>query len=128
LPWADYLLLLKDGRIVQEGSPQFVYNKPHDVYCAGILGYFNLLSKRFYKLLSGEEFPGKEETIITRPEKIQIAKDGQQGVKATVIKSLFMGYYTMLELEGPEGKIRARINSGQYETGQEVTVYLPSTN
>jgi ABC-type proline/glycine betaine transport system ATPase subunit len=43
LPWADQLILLKDGCIVQQGTPEFVYSKPVDEYAAGLLGKYFLM-------------------------------------------------------------------------------------
>jgi ABC-type sugar transport system ATPase subunit len=125
LPWADYLLLLKDGRLVQEGTPQFIYSNPADIYCAGILGEFNLLGRETYQQLSGKILSPEKENIIIRPEEVRITDTFGKGIQATVEKVLFMGYYSMLELTSFTGKIRVRIHEGRYYPGQQVSIYLP---
>ena len=42
LTWADKLIILKDGRIVQQGTPREVYEKPADEYTAALLGDYTL--------------------------------------------------------------------------------------
>ena len=43
---ADDILLLKDGRIVQAGTPETIYSNPNSFYCADFLGTNNILSGR----------------------------------------------------------------------------------
>ena len=49
LTWADKLLVLKDGRIVQQGSPREVYANPADEYVAGLLGDYTLADGVFIR-------------------------------------------------------------------------------
>ncbi|RYY82284.1 MAG: ABC transporter ATP-binding protein, partial [Chitinophagaceae bacterium] len=44
LSWADQLLVLRDGVVAQQGSPQQLYRQPHSEYVAGLLGPYNLLT------------------------------------------------------------------------------------
>ncbi len=128
LPWADYLLILKDGRIIQEGTPEDIYNQPADRYCASLLGEYNLISRALYRQLEGITAPGGEGHIIVRPEMFHLHARGTTGLSLVIDKVLFMGFYSLLELAGPEGKIRVRINTGQYKAGQQVQIsLLPAT-
>jgi iron(III) transport system ATP-binding protein len=43
---ADDILLLKDGRIIQSGSPETIYSNPNSFYCADFLGTNNIVSGR----------------------------------------------------------------------------------
>jgi iron(III) transport system ATP-binding protein len=43
MAWADRLIILKDGIIVQSGSPKEVYEKPANAYVAELTGMVNLL-------------------------------------------------------------------------------------
>jgi iron(III) transport system ATP-binding protein len=42
LTWADKLIVLKDGKIVQQGLPREVYETPANDYVAGLLGEYTL--------------------------------------------------------------------------------------
>jgi ABC-type sugar transport system ATPase subunit len=49
LTWADKLIVLKDGRIVQQGQPREVYSTPVDEYVAGLLGDYTLANGVFIR-------------------------------------------------------------------------------
>src|SRR6185312_5358915 len=46
LSLADRLVLLRDGRLVQAGSPQEIYDRPADAFVAGFVGRANLIDGR----------------------------------------------------------------------------------
>ena len=49
LAWADDLVILRDGRIHQQGSPRDVYTRPLDEYAAGLLGQYSLVNGEFLR-------------------------------------------------------------------------------
>jgi iron(III) transport system ATP-binding protein len=49
LTWADLLIVLKDGGLVQSGSPRDVYEHPIDEYVAGLLGDYTLANGGFIR-------------------------------------------------------------------------------
>lgn len=49
LTWADKLLVLKDGALIQQGPPRGVYEKPLDEYTAGLLGDYTLRNGVFIR-------------------------------------------------------------------------------
>lgn len=49
LSWADQLIILRDGKIHQEGTPQEVYARPLDEYSAGLLGEYSLVNGEFIR-------------------------------------------------------------------------------
>lgn len=96
LPWADEILVLKDGRIVQQGSPYQLYNRPKDEYTAGLLGKYNLLTKQQAEALraAGASLPGDK--IMLRPEHIILSNNG--GVEAKVKAVHFFGRFYELQV------------------------------
>lgn len=42
LSWAEEIIILKEGRIIQQGTPRKVYERPLDEYVAGLLGDYTL--------------------------------------------------------------------------------------
>ena len=46
LSWADSLLLMHEGQIIQEGSPQMLYQNPINEYVAGLLGNYTRIDKK----------------------------------------------------------------------------------
>ncbi|MEO6637976.1 MAG: ABC transporter ATP-binding protein, partial [Ginsengibacter sp.] len=43
LSWADEIIVMKEGKIVQQGTPATIYHQPVDEYVAGMFGKYNLL-------------------------------------------------------------------------------------
>lgn len=85
LSWADHLMLLKDGEIVQQGSPEDLYLHPVNEYAAGLLGKYYMM-------------PGRK--MIIRPENIHVS---EIGIEAVIKKKIFLGsYYEYLVIAGDE--------------------------
>jgi ABC-type sugar transport system ATPase subunit len=49
LSWAERIVVLRDGSIVQQGTPREVYERPHDEYVAGLLGEYTLGKGEFIR-------------------------------------------------------------------------------
>ena len=49
LPWADELLVLRDGRLIRAGAPLDVYSRPGDEYTAALLGDYTLDKGEFLR-------------------------------------------------------------------------------
>lgn len=49
LSWADEMLLLREGRIHQQGTPGDLYFHPVDEYAAGLLGEYTLVNGAFIR-------------------------------------------------------------------------------
>lgn len=59
LPWSDTILVLRDGELIQKGTPQKVYEKPNDMYIASLFGPVQLLNKKQLKDLLHIEWPAR---------------------------------------------------------------------
>jgi iron(III) transport system ATP-binding protein len=57
---ADNILLLQDGRIVQQGAPQDIYSNPNSFYSADFLGANNIIKGRIQSLEGGKTEIGGE--------------------------------------------------------------------
>ncbi len=91
LAWADRIIILREGRIVQAGNPEQVYQCPVDRYVAELTGLVNVLPTK--KLA--------EEQII-RPNFIRLIKDERKARwTAEITKIRFKGthyeYYCKTE-------------------------------
>lgn len=92
LSWADEIVVLQNGIVVQHGTPQELYQKPISEYVAGIFGKCNYINK----VLAGI-FKLTENTIL-RPESFKVST-GNDGVECMVKQCRFMGNYYELEVE-----------------------------
>lgn len=49
LPWAHEILVLRDGRLIRQGTPLEVYNRPEDEYTAALLGDYTIDKGEFLR-------------------------------------------------------------------------------
>jgi len=97
LSWADEIMVMKDGQILQQGTPTEIYSKPVNEYTAALFGSYNLLNPGQAKdLLPGIDTNGK--TILIRPEQFIITKEPISAMMGTVSHVAFLGAYYELEV------------------------------
>ncbi|WP_312767835.1 ABC transporter ATP-binding protein [Epilithonimonas sp.] len=83
LPWADKIVVLQQGRLIQNDSPKETYENPYNDYVAKLLGEVNIFTgeeKTYYNLSKTHYFPHQ-------------IKVSENGVEAIVLESLFAGSY-----------------------------------
>jgi len=110
LPWADEILVMKDGEIVQQGSPQQIYNQPVSEYVAGLFGKYNLITPGNAAILGG--LPGitlNGKSIFIRPEDFKIVRTKKDAVSGKIVDLSFYGSY--LEAEVALGKAQVTIKT-----------------
>ncbi|MEJ0101373.1 MAG: ABC transporter ATP-binding protein [Bacteroidota bacterium] len=62
LSWADTILIIKDGQIIQKGIPEQVYRQPVNEYCAALLGEYSLIDPEIFPSIQGRIPAGKKTT------------------------------------------------------------------
>jgi iron(III) transport system ATP-binding protein len=118
LSWADRILIMKDGRIIQEGPPELVYRQPVDTYAAGLLGDYNLLEPDWLKV----HLPSwsSDGAVVLRPEQVRVSTDNLHGLPGTVVRYLFHGSHHDLDIRVGEKIIRARMMGQGLDIGKRV--------
>ena len=133
LSLADQVAVLRDGEIIQVGTPAEIYNSPADVGIATFLGDS--------VLVDGEVVGGKVSTELGMLTPLNQVVEGTRGVVAIrsenfylqpnpngegeVVGRVFFGHDAVLEVKLPKITIRARSN-GPFapEVGMKVTVWV----
>jgi iron(III) transport system ATP-binding protein len=93
LSWAEDLIIIEGGVIVQRGAAQQLYHAPYNEHIAGLLGEYNLCDVALIEQLINTSFtraPSKK--YIIRPEYIFMSKE-KKGAAAIVTESYFKGGY-----------------------------------
>ncbi len=122
LPWADRMLVLKNGEFVQEGSPEKIYRAPKDEYVAGLLGPYFLVPSADAVSTGLLGRPSTEDYLIVRPEDFRIAGAGQ-GAAATVLDIRFAG--PNYQVRARWGNMEISFRSGERPSMQPgETIYL----
>lgn len=105
LSWADEVIVMKDGQIIQHGNPREIYYNPVNEYAAALFGKYNVINNKF-----------------VRPETIKIgpkAKDTREGI---VNKIVFFGTYYELEVKLSDSIVKVNTMEATMKAGD--TVYL----
>lgn len=125
LSWADLLLIMKDGKIIQQGTPRELYYYPSNEYIAGLLGDYNLIDLGkypFFKKMFIREMPEKK--IMVRPEQIQVSADSNFGIPAIIEHINFHGSYFELLLNINGINIICYSASGKYNIGDQISISI----
>ncbi len=114
---ADEIALMRDGKIVQQGAPYNIYNRPRDKKSAGFFSDINVIEGTVKGALTETPFgqflapgvaDGTRVEIVSRPQHIKIdfdrgghgprptARDGV-AAKASVMRARFMGRESLVE-------------------------------
>jgi len=92
---ADKVVLMKDGRIQQIGSPDDLYNRPANTFVAEFVGAPPMALLDFHVLDGLQEC----QTLGLRAEKITIVPFGTGRLSCTVSEAEFLGSETLIGLE-----------------------------
>lgn len=87
LSMSDRIVLMNRGKIVQNGDAETLYTQPVNLFAAGFIGNYNLLSAAEATQLTGQPWYGQ---IAIRPESIQLcALDN--GIAADILSHSLLG-------------------------------------
>ncbi|RTQ45386.1 ABC transporter ATP-binding protein [Hymenobacter gummosus] len=124
LSWADEILVLQQGRLVQRGTPEQVYRQPESEYVAALFGDYNLLSGAAARALGplADVRPGRKKLLI-RPENLHLVEAGQ-GLAGTVAAVTFFGSYSELRVQLAGGAVTVRTTARHLAPGAVVHLHL----
>jgi ABC-type sugar transport system ATPase subunit len=127
LPWADEILVLEDGQVLQKGSPEQIYRQPVNEYVAGLFGNYNVIGPAAAAVLS--TIPGIAVAPgIVRPEYFTITKEDNGGVKGEVSRVSFAGRFYEVEVSLLESSITVSTPYGPFAKGDRVNISIDYDN
>ncbi len=112
LTMSDRVVVMRNGEILQEGTPEDIYNEPANAFVADFIGESNILDgimhKDYLVEFAGVKFdcvdsgfePMERVEVVIRPEDIKVVppEDGQwSGIVSSVT---FKGVHFEMEVEG----------------------------
>ena len=136
LSLADEVAVLRDGCVVQTGSPEEVYDRPSSRWVAEFLGEADVLpgtaeggtvSCELGRFSAGRELSGPVQVVI-RPESVAIGHGGaaRDAPEAVVLERSFYGHDQLVHLELGSGlRLRSRrLGFPAWHPGDRVRVWL----
>ncbi len=124
LAWADLLLIMKDGKIVQKGSPETVYKMPANAYTAGLLGRFTEVDVQYTELFIPGRRNLKQKTLFLRPENLQLTKRDPKALKGKILGVTFGGNYYELDVLAAGQEWLVQTANSKFKTGDTVYISL----
>ncbi|MBD2769042.1 ABC transporter ATP-binding protein [Hymenobacter sp. BT664] len=122
LAWADEILVLRQGRIVQQGPPAQIYQQPVDEYTAALFGEYNLVRGPDCQALIRTAGRPAAPQLLVRPEHLLLGPVGPGGVSGTVKTIRYFGSYYEVEVRLRETTVRARTSTSSLAPGEVVQV------
>lgn len=130
---SDRVILMRGGRVVQNGTPEEVYESPISPEIAASTGDVLILpaektenGETLYPLSKEGGAVGSETGyVVIRPEEIQVSKVALDGISGSLVHIDYYGHDAMLTVAIADSAtaIKARvIGATQFEIGQ--TIYL----
>lgn len=121
LPWADRIIILKAGKIVQQDTPHEVYFQPRSEYVAGLFGRYSVVDAKMYKALGGRG-SGK---VIIRPEELAVRRGKmKKGVVGTVLSQKFAGHGYEILVDVKRLSVACVSSDPKLAPGSPVTIAL----
>jgi putative spermidine/putrescine transport system ATP-binding protein len=120
LSLADRIAVMRDGRLVQTGTPEAIYDAPADAFVAGFVGRANLFDARAagpdavdtplgrLATLPHGRPAGAALAVLVRPERVVIEPSdgaGENAFDVAVLRDRFFGATRALEVEVGRGRL-----------------------
>ena len=124
--WATRLLIIRDGLIVADGSPEFLYQHPSDTYVAGLLGEFQFLSEKHAGTLQhhSQHLSASMQRFI-RPEMLRFSSDKvPNSIPCQVVSARFAGKGRYYRVQCEEMEYRLFSIDQELQTGSIGYIHL----
>ncbi|MBO9204519.1 MULTISPECIES: ABC transporter ATP-binding protein [Niastella] len=124
LSWADEIIVMKSGQIIQQDTPEKIYRQPVNEYAAGLFGKFNSFTKA--EAAAFGDVPkgyGNRKQLYIRPEAFTLApKKGRTAIPGKVTEVSFLGNSYEIEIALSNSLVTVRTDVNSADKGD--TVYV----
>ncbi|AHG65518.1 ABC transporter ATP-binding protein [Advenella mimigardefordensis] len=142
LSMSDRIVVMREGRVQQVGTPKEVYARPKNLHVARFMGYRNVsqfdlshtqddratLSSQGVTLAGVMVAPVKGPTasVAIRPEDIQVCSSGTPNAFEGRVQAVeYGGRDSLVQLDTRLGQIYARMD-GEFNVDQALTLHVPA--
>lgn len=120
LSWADEVIVLQNGSIIQKGTPGQVYAQPKNPYVAGLFGPYTSLSHPLLNKVS----PANENELLLRPEYFKVVHEEEGLFDGTIKKIIFLGSHYHIYIAALDTIIIVQHQTYNLHVGDKVFVSI----
>lgn len=125
LSWADEILVMKGGNLIQRGAPKQIYEKPVNEYTAGLFGNYNLIDLSEVNDLHVPKNTFWKKLLI-RPENFKIGSEENYNLSGTVSKVKYFGSYYEIEVLSGGNVINIKTERSNFLKNDTIYLLLPA--
>ena len=125
LPWANRMLLIKEGAIIRDQAPATIFYSPQNEYEAELLGTCNCISVGLFpsiKALIPEANDNQQ--LFIRPSQLSLIKPSGKGFEGTIVGIAFCGSYYLITVQINELTLQVASLDANYTVGDGYEVCL----
>lgn len=123
LSWADDIIVMRNGKIIQHDTPYHIYTQPTDAYTAGLFGKYNTISTKLAASLATilEDNAIASNTFL-RPEHFIITNSNEPSFKGEVTATRYFGSYQEVDVLVFGESITIKTNITNAKTGDFLNI------
>ncbi len=139
LTMSDHIVVMNQGYIQQEGSPEDIYNEPENAFVADFIGDSNIIHATMVRdelvnILDTEfvcvdrDFgENKPVDVVIRPEDVELVPRGKGTMPGTVSHVIFKGVHYEMEVQA--GGFEWLVHSTRlFDVGSEIDIKVDPFN
>ena len=139
LTMSDHIVVMNQGYIQQEGSPEDIYNEPENAFVADFIGDSNIITATMVRAelvnILGTDFECVDKgfgtnqpvDVVIRPEDVELVKRGEGTLPGVVSHIIFKGVHYEMEVQA--GGFEWLVHSTRMnEVGSEVDIRVDPFN
>lgn len=130
LAWAEEIYIFKNGKVIQYGTPEYLFHHPLNEYCANLLGDCLIVESQSLPFVTSSHPIEVNKKILLRASYFSIAQNREEHTMNGVItKMVYKGNYRVLHVvsNGQTFHIMC-IESNNHQIGKEITFYFNREN
>jgi len=125
LPWANRMLLIKEGAVVRDDHPATIFYSPQNEYEAELLGACNCISVGIFpgiKALIPEANDNQQ--LFIRPSQLSLIKHTGKGFEGNITDVAFCGSHYLISLQIKGLSLQVASLESDYIVGESYEVCL----
>ncbi|CAH8191866.1 MULTISPECIES: ferric ABC transporter ATP-binding protein [Vibrio] len=134
---SDTVIVMKDGDIMQQGSPTQLYKHPASMFMANFMGEANIFDGSYdgsHLIINGYKIPADDESVAAlptgnyqigvRPEAILLCTEGEACQQCEITSIAYMGSMYEVLVKWHNKELLLQLNSSQFDPSYADHAYL----